>query len=130
MNNVCLVGRLVKNIELKTLNTGMKVANFDLAVKRKAKAGETPLTDFIPCVIFGKSAEFVDKYFSKGDPIGIVGKIQLRTWKDKEEKSHKVLEVIVDEASFVSSKVGNTNQMNPITKDDFYMDEEEGDLPF
>ena len=105
MNKVCLIGRLTKDIELKTTQSNVKVANFTLAVNRRfVKEGQEQTADFINIIAWGKTAEFCDKYFGKGQQIGISGRIQTRTWDDDEGKKHYVTEVVAEEVDFADGK--------------------------
>ena len=111
MNKVCLIGRLTKDIELKATQSNVKVANFTLAVNRRfVKEGEERQADFINIIAWGKTAEFCNKYFSKGLQIGISGRIQTRTWDDDEGKKHYVTEVVAEEVDFADGK--RTNQQS------------------
>ena len=83
MNKVILMGRLTKDPEIRYTQTSKAVANFTMAVSRRFKKDEA---DFINCVAWEKTAEFISKYFSKGGMIAVVGKIQTRTWEDNEGK--------------------------------------------
>lgn len=113
MNKVCLIGRLTKDIELKTTQSNVKVANFTLAVNRRfVKEGQEQTADFINIIAWGKTAEFCDKYFSKGQQIGISGRIQTRTWDDDEGKKHYVTEVVAEEVDFADGK--RTNQQSDV----------------
>ena len=111
MNKVCLIGRLTKDIELKTTQSNNQVANFTLAVNRRfTKEGEERQADFINIIAWGKTAEFCNKYFSKGQQIGVTGRIQTRTWDDDEGKKHYVTEVVAEEVDFADGK--RTNQQS------------------
>ena len=111
MNKVCLIGRLTKDIELKTTQSNVKVANFTLAVNRRfVKEGQEQTADFINIIAWGKTAEFCNKYFSKGLQIGVTGRIQTRTWDDDEGKKHYVTEVVAEEVDFADGK--RTNQQS------------------
>ena len=116
MNNVVLVGRLTKDIELRTIGQGVSVANFTLAVDRrfKNKQGERE-TDFIACIAWKMTAEFIAKYFKKGDKIGIVGEIQTRSYEGNSGNKVYVTEVKVEQAHFVDSK-GNGQGYNEDVK--------------
>ena len=105
MNKVILMGRLTKDVELKyTSGNNTAVATFTLAVNRKmAKEGQ-PQCDFINCQAWAKTAEFIAKYFVKGQQVAIVGRMQTRTWDDNDGKKHYVTEVVVDENYFADSK--------------------------
>lgn len=113
MNKVCLIGRLTKDIELKTTQSNVKVANFTLAVNRRfVKEGQEQTADFINIIAWGKTAEFCDKYFGKGQQIGISGRIQTRTWDDDEGKKHYVTEVVAEEVDFADGKKTNLEKEN------------------
>lgn len=101
-NKVILGGRLTADPELKTTPSGASVTTFTVAVNRRfAKDGET---DFINCVAWRQTAEFVSKYFSKGSSISVVGSIQVRSWTDGNGQKRYATEVIADEAYFVDGK--------------------------
>lgn len=106
MNKVILMGRLTKTPELRyTGGNNMAVASFTLAVSRRASEKEgQPTADFPNIVAFGKTAEFVEKYFEKGMQVAVVGRIQTRTWDDSEGKRHYVTEVVADETYFAEAK--------------------------
>ena len=129
MNVSVFTGRLTTDPELKKTQNDTSVTSFCVAVDRKYQPqGEEKKTDFIDCVAWRNTAEFITKYFSKGSMIGIEGEIQTRTYTDKEGKNRKVTEVVVNNASFCGSKSDNTNSNNngfteiPSANDD--------DLPF
>lgn len=101
INKVILSGRITRDIEIKTTPSGTAVTQFSLAVERSfAKQGEERQTDFITCVAWGKTAEFVGRYFGKGRSIVILGNLRTRTYDDKNGTKHYVTEVYVDEAQF------------------------------
>ncbi len=105
LNKAILVGRLTKDPELRSTASGVSVVSFTVAVTRSyARQGEERQTDFINCVAFRNTADFISRYFAKGNMIGVDGSIQTRTWDDQEGKRHWVTEVIVNEAHFVESK--------------------------
>ena len=105
MNKAILVGRLTADPELKATTNGVSVCSFTVAVNRRfARAGEERKADFINCVAWRQSAEFICNYFAKGRMIGLVGSIQTRDWTDNEGKKRYATEVIVDEAYFTESK--------------------------
>lgn len=106
LNNVVIVGRLTKDIELKQAGE-TTVANFTLAVdKPRGKDKEHPEANWIDCVAWGKTAEFLEKYFSKGNKVGITGSLQTRTYENKDGAKVKVTEVLVGNVDFVESKSG------------------------
>ena len=105
INNVVLMGRLVATPELRNTQTGVAVTSFSLAVERSfARAGEQRQADFIDCVAWRNTAEFITRYFQKGSMIAITGSIQTRTYDDKNGSKRKATEIIVDQASFCGSK--------------------------
>lgn len=109
MNQVCMLGRITKDVELKMLpNSETAVSNFPIAVDRKfQKKGEDRVTDFFPIVSFGKNAEFANNYFTKGMRIGVTGSLQNRSWKDKDGNTHTVTEILADGFDFADGKQEN-----------------------
>lgn len=105
MNKVILVGRLVKDPEVKATQSQISVCSFTLAVDRKFKnADGERQADFLNCVAWRQQAELLGKYFQKGSRIGIIGNLQSRSYDDANGKKVYVTEVIVDEIEFVESK--------------------------
>ena len=105
INNVVLMGRLVATPELRNTQTGVAVTSFTLAVERSfARAGEQRQADFINCVAWRNSAEFISRYFQKGSMLAITGSLQTRNYEDKNGNKRTATEVIVDQASFCGSK--------------------------
>lgn len=120
MNKVILMGRLTKAPDLRyTSGNNMAVASFTLAVNRRASEKEGhPTADFINIVAFDKTAEFCNRYFTKGLQVAMVGRIQTRTWDDNEGKRHYVTEVIADEVYFADAK-RDTEQKGDANEDGF-----------
>ena len=123
MNKVILIGRLTKDPEVKyTQTTNTLVASFSLAVNRRfVKQGEERQADFINIVAWGKTGEFCSKYFKKGQQIGVVGRIQTRTWDDEQGQRHYVTEVIAEEVYFAGEKRSestNNSDYESFTGDD------------
>ena len=104
MNKVILIGRLSKDPELRYTASNTAVCQFTVAVDRRFKSENQPSADFIPVVAWRQTAEFVAKYFSKGNRIAVTGQIQVRSWDDTEGKKHYATEVIADDVEFVESK--------------------------
>lgn len=101
LNKVILSGRITRDLEVKQTTNGNAVVTFNLAVDRNfVKQGEERQTDFITCVAWGKTAEFIGRFFSKGRSIAIIGNLRSRTYDDKNGTKHYVTEVYVDEAQF------------------------------
>lgn len=107
MNNVSLIGRLTKDPELRYTSNNTAVTSFTLAVNKDYKVEGQPEADFIPIVAWSKTAEFAAKYFNKGQQIGVVGRIQTRTWEDDDKNKHYVTEVVAERAYFADSKKNN-----------------------
>lgn len=104
LNKVILGGRLTADVELKQSTSGLSVCSFNLAVGRKVGKDKEQQTDFISCVAWRNTAEFISRYFKKGSSLCIVGSIQTRTWTDQNNQKRYATEVIVDEVMFVDSK--------------------------
>jgi single-strand DNA-binding protein len=101
MNNVSLVGRLTRDPEIKVSASGSSYARFAIAVDRRKKDDGA---DFINIIAFGKTSEFIEKYFRKGQRIGIVGRIQTGSYDGKDGKKVYTFDVIADNVEFVESK--------------------------
>ena len=106
MNKVILMGRLTRDPEVRyTQTNNTLVASFSLAVNRRfVRQGEERQADFINIVAWSKLGEFCSKYFKKGQQVGIIGRIQTRTWDDDQGQKHYVTEVVAEEAYFADSK--------------------------
>lgn len=107
-NKVILGGRLTADPELRQTPQGVSVVSFSIAINRKHnKNNEQPLSDFINCVAWRNTAEFICKYFRKGSSISIVGGLQSRSWTDsKTNEKRYATDVNVEEVYFVDSKGG------------------------
>ncbi len=124
MNNVCLVGRLTKDPELRNTASGTPVCNFTLAVDRRFKSENQPTADFINVVSWSSTAEFVANYFNKGMRVFVVGRIQTRTWEDNDGKKHYATEVVSNEVGFADGKKDGDN------KPGLHEEVDEDDVPF
>lgn len=104
--NICaLMGRICHDLEVKTTTNGVFVLRFRLAVDRAyTPKGEEKKTDFIDCLAWRNTAEFIDRYFNKGSMIAVVGSIQTSEFTDKDGNKRKQVEVVVDNASFCGGK--------------------------
>ena len=111
-NLVVLTGRLTADPELKTTPNGISVCTFGIAVDRAYKNGEEKQTDFINIVAWRKTAEFISKYFKKGNVIGIEGSIQTRKFQDKDGNNRTAFEVVANNVQFVESKKSDTTNIN------------------
>ena len=103
-NKVILGGRLTADVELKATPSGDYVATFFVAVNRKASKDVEPKADFINCVAWRNTAEFVSRYFKKGSSILVVGTIRNRSWTDGNGNKRYATDVVVDEVHFVDAK--------------------------
>ena len=110
MNNVQLVGRLTRDPEVRYLDNGSTVTRFTLAVDRRIKKEGGENADFISCVAFGKTAEFLEKWFFKGQRLGLTGRIQTGSYTNQEGKKVYTTDVVVDTAEFVESRSGSSKQ--------------------
>lgn len=138
MNKVILMGRLTREPEVRYSNGAepLAVARYTLAVNRRMKKNGEQEADFIPCVAFGKSGEFAEKYFRKGQLVAVTGRLQVRSW-DKDGERRYTTEVIIEEQHFAESKAAQekaaTKESGQAAADGFYpIDEsvEDEDLPF
>ena len=143
LNTVILMGRLTADPELRTTNTNLSVLSFSVAVDRSYQSqGQERQTDFINCVAWRQNADFISKYFRKGQMIAIEGSIQTRSYEDKSGAKRTAFEVIVNRASFCGSKSETGGMAAPVAAaaptsfqnnamDDFSgVDAAEDDLPF
>lgn len=111
MNKVEMLGRLTKDVETRTTPNGKIVASFGVAVNRKyAKQGEEKQADFFNLIAFGQTGEFIEKYFHKGQPIALVGRLQNNNYEDKEGKKHYTNEIIVEEVYFAGEGKKTQNE--------------------
>lgn len=146
INKAILMGRLTRDPELRHTGSGTPVCSFSIAIDNGY--GDNRQTDFINCVAWNKTAEFVEKYFTKGRMIIVVGRISTRTWEGQDGKKNYVTEVVASEVSFGESKRAadengysapqrqdfgadtNVPEMPMDTEDDFVALETNDDLPF
>lgn len=106
MNKVILMGRLTRDPEVRyTQTNNTMVVTFSLAVNRRfTREGDTQTADFINCTAWSKTGEFISKYFKKGQQVGVVGRIQTRSWDDANGQKRYSTDVVVEEAYFADSK--------------------------
>ena len=109
LNKVIAMGRLAADVELKATGSGVSVCSFSIACDRDFKAQDgTRETDWLDCVAWRGTAEFISKYFSKGRMIAVEGRLQTRTYEDKQGNKRKATELVVDNAYFGDSKTGDS----------------------
>lgn len=132
MNKVVLMGRLTKNPEIRYAEgeNPVAVGRYTLAVNRRWKKEGEAEADFISCIVFGKSATFAEKYFSKGQMVCIVGRLQMNNWTDRDGNKRRSMDVIVEEQHFAGSK--NQEPRREPAEDGFHPVDgiEDDDLPF
>lgn len=132
MNKILLKGRLTADPEMKTINDGANyVTKFSIAVNRKyVKEGEERTADFFNCSCFGKTAEFVSKYFFKGQEMLLEGRLQNRSWEDDQGVKHYATDVIAEQIEFCGSKKENNNSTDTATTNNFTTTDDDDELPF
>ena len=134
MNSVQLVGRLTKDPELKLTQNQTQFCSFIIAVDRKFKdSNGQRQADFINCLAWKQNAAFIQKYFHKGNRIGLTGTLQTRSYDDQDGQRHFITEVVIDGVEFVESvKEDNSNaqlERDPI-KEESLGESASGELPF
>ena len=112
MNKVILMGRLTRDPDVRYSagDNALAIARYTLAVDRRFHRENEAAADFIPCISFGKTAEFVEKYFRQGMKIVISGRIQTGSYTNREGRKVYTKEVVVEEQEFAESKAQNQNQ--------------------
>ena len=111
LNHIVIMGRLTRDPELRRTGSGIAVASFSLAVDRdfSPKDGGDRECDFIDCVAWRQTGEFVSKYFTKGRMAVVSGRLQIRSWTDKDGNKRRTAEVVADNVYFGDSKRDNDN---------------------
>lgn len=110
MNKIILSGRLVKDPEITSSASGTTFARFSIAVNRRFKRDNEPDADFFSCSAFGKTAEFIEKFFKKGSRIEVTGRLENNNYTNKEGKKIYDVRVMVEEAEFGDSKGSQSEQ--------------------
>lgn len=134
MNSVQLIGRLTRDPEVRYTDSGASIARFSLAVDRRFKQENGADVDFINIVAFGKTAEFIEKYFHKGMKIALNGRIQTGSYTDKDGKKVYTTDIVAENVEFCESKgtSANNDAQAPSQNGDFMSipDGMEEELPF
>jgi single-strand DNA-binding protein len=104
LNSVIIMGRLTADPELRTTANGLSVTSFTVAVDRNYKSGDERQTDFINCVAWRQTADFVTRFFKKGQMIAVQGSLQVRNYEDKNGNKRTAYDVVADNVSFCGSK--------------------------
>lgn len=132
MNKVIEIGRLTAHPDLKQTQNGKSVLSFCMAVNRRFKQDGKREADFLDCVAWDKTAEFIAKNFTKGDGIAIVGELRTRTYEDKQGSKRKATEVYIVEAEFCGSRAkadGTETEAEP-TAPNYEEIKSDDELPF
>lgn len=134
LNKVILAGRLTADPELKTTPNGISVCSFSVAVDRRYSK-DNKQTDFINVVAWRSTAEFITKYFSKGNSICVCGSIQTRNYTDKNGNKRTAVEVVAEEATFCEGKKNTAEgaempEAEHYTQPEAYAEADDSDLPF
>lgn len=129
LNHIVIMGRLGKDPELRRTQSGVAVATFNVAVDRdfKDKATGQRATDWITCVAWRGTAEFVEKYFAKGSQVLVAGRLQMREWTDKDGNKRISAEVQAEYVYFAGAKTEGGQRELPEFE---VMDDDDPDLPF
>ena len=129
LNHIVIMGRLGKDPELRRTQSGVAVATFNVAVDRdfKDKATGQRATDWITCVAWRSTAEFMEKYFSKGSQVLVAGRLQMRDWSDKDGNKRISAEVQAENVYFAGAKAEGGQRELPEFE---VMDDDAPDLPF
>lgn len=132
INKVILMGRLTRDPEMRHTNSGTPVTTFSIAIDNGY--GDNKRTDFVNCLAWNKTAEFVTKYFAKGKMIIVIGRISTRSWETQDGKRAYATEVVANEVNFGETKSSQQTATQPPMQDDdddfTPLDEEDDDLPF
>lgn len=129
LNNIVIMGRLVKDPEMRTTTSGVEVSTFTVAVDRNYKQNGETLTDFINCQAWRQTAVRVNRYFAKGRMIAVQGRLQSRTFEDKNGNKRTAWEVIADNVHFCGDKQ-QQKQDAPVQTDQTDITVDDDDLPF
>lgn len=130
LNHIVIMGRMVRDPEFRKTRSGTSVASFTLAVDRDfTSEGAEKETDFIDCVAWKGTADFVSGYFFKGSMAVVDGRLQLRNWKDKDGNKRRSAEIVANRVYFGESK-RNTETKDPENPGGFTMMDDDSDLPF
>ena len=133
LNHITIMGRLTRDPELRKTQSGVSVAAFTVAVDRDYSSGGEKQTDFIDCVAWRGTAEFVSKYFNKGSMAVVSGRLEMRKWRDKNDQNRISAEVIADSVYFGESKNRTAERDYPAVEPEYpgvVMAEDDGELPF
>lgn len=143
LNHIVIMGRLTRDPELRRTGSGVAVSSFTVAVDRdfSGKDGEEKETDFLDCVAWRQTGEFVSKFFRKGSMIIVSGRLQVRSWTDKDGNKRRTAEIVADNCYFGDSKKSEgtpsggytgfvKNEHVPQAQDFAEIEDDDAQLPF
>ena len=133
LNKIDIMGHLTRDPELRRTGSGVAVASFTVAVDRDFGNNGEKETDFIDCVAWRQTGEFVSKYFTKGSIIVVSGRLQIRSWTDKDGNKRRTAEVVADNCYFGESKkydIATSGGFQAPAKDFARLDDDDVQLPF
>lgn len=113
MNKVILIGRLIKDPDVRMGTNDTKIARYTLAVNRKYHKNNEPTADFIGCVALGKNGEFAEKYLYKGIKIAVTGRIQTGSYTNRDGQKVYTTDVLIEEQEFAESKKNQSEEQRP-----------------
>ena len=113
MNKVILIGRLIKDPDVRMGTNDTKIARYTLAVNRKYHKNNEPTADFIGCVALGKNGEFAEKYLYKGIKIAVTGRIQTGSYTNRDGQKVYTTDVLIEEQEFAESKKSQSEEQRP-----------------
>lgn len=117
LNSVAIMGRLTSDVEVKKTPSGTSVTNFTLAIN-KPTAKDHPESSFIDCVAWAGTAELIAKYFKKGQKLIVNGRLETRTFEDKNNTKRKITEIVVSEIDFPDAKSGTQTSSEKTNKEE------------
>lgn len=134
LNKVVIMGRLVRAPELRRTQTGTAVTSFTIACQRDFTQSGESITDFFDCAAWRHTAEFISRYFDKGQAIIISGRLQVRSWTDREGEKHYRTEIVAENAYFAGGNKTSGSE-ETYAEEDYAspfseISDEDGDLPF
>lgn len=131
MNQVCLIGRLTRDPELRQTQSGKAVCNFTLAVDREFKTDDGPTADFFPVIVWGKSAENCARYLAKGRQVGVTGRLEVEEYTTKDGQKRRAPRITASRVDFLGGKQDREKQDGGDILDGAReMFFEQSDLPF
>lgn len=130
LNKIIIMGRLVRDPELRKTQSGVSVVSFTVAVDRDFKNGDEKVTDYIDCTAWRGAADFISKFFTKGRAIVVDGQLQSRKWQDKEGNNRVSWEVQAQNVYFADSKRNDDGQSGGQPFKEVAEHEDDGSLPF